>query len=344
METPQLRKKGFIYYYLMLIRFIFEGTEKNMMLAKIPVSAWFGRLAWTAAQGAAIGIVFGFPIWCLAMVILGPIYGTGNMGDKWAPQIIKAVYGAIVGWVTNPVIAVLALGSQAEHHLLVVEHDLEEGVEVGGGEEVAQGVPTIHEEEEFIGSPSMGRRTAILSPGLSPQRQLASLPVPGTPTSTHRARAGSTASRISNRPPLVANVSHLSPLPSTSLLPPSPSPALPLRACGDSIGTSIPTPWTSRPRGATVSSFNSNRSYSYHLGGTGGRAQRPRAASRASTSGISALVLPASTGEGVGTMGGRSVPQRSARPEERTSAWDVFGRTELAPPVSPRADGEGKKI
>ena len=304
------------------------------MLAKIPVSSWFGRLAWTAAQGAAIGIVFGFPIWCLAIVILGPIYGTGNMGDKWAPQVIKAIYGAIVGWVTNPVIAVLALGSQAEQHLIVVEHDLEEGQEEAAETGEAQGVPTIHEEEEFVSSPTTARR-GMLSPADSPSRQLSSLPVPGTPSSAHRARAASNASRISTRPPLVANVSHLSPLPSTSPLPPSPSPALPGRARGDSFGA--PAPWASRPRGATVSSFSSNRSYSYHLGGTGGRAQRPRASSRASTSGIPALMLPPSTGDSGQAHRGATVPQRSPR-EERTAAWDVFGRTELAPPVSPRVE------
>lgn len=315
------------------------------MLAKIPVVSWFGRLAWTAAQGAAIGVVFGFPIWCLAVVILGPIYGTGNMGDKWAPQIIKAVYGAIVGWITNPVIAVLALGSQADHHLIVVEHDLEEGQGEGAEQgETAKGVPTIHEDEEFVASPTIDRRTAMLSPGLSPSRQLSSLPVPGTPTSMSRARAGSNASRTSNRPPLVANVSQLSPLPSSSPLPPSPSPVISTRARGDSVGTSVPvpTPWTSRPRGATVSSFNSSRSYSYHLGGTGGRAQRPRAASRASVSGIPALVLPASTDEKGRMQGNSSASQRSRRQEERNAAWDVFGRTELAPPVSPRPGHEAK--
>ncbi|KAL7424024.1 hypothetical protein Q5752_001609 [Cryptotrichosporon argae] len=138
----QVPRRGIAYYYWMLVRFIFEGTEKNMMLARVGVANWFGRLLWTAAQGAAIGVIFGFPIWCLAIVILGPIYGNTNMGGKWAPQVIKLVYGAIVGWVTNPVIATLALGSQAEHHLVLVEEASAENVDV------AEGVSIIQEEDE----------------------------------------------------------------------------------------------------------------------------------------------------------------------------------------------------
>ena len=313
-EEPEEPRGWFMYYYLMLMRFIFEGTEKNMMLARIPVSSWFGRLAWTAAQGAAIGVIFGFPIWCLAIVILGPIYQNDNMGDKWAPQVIKMVYGAIVGWVTNPVIAVLALGSQAESHLMVVEHDDEE--------QAAEGVPAIHEDQEFIASPPV-RSTLGVSPGLSPSRLPSATLMPQTPTLTIRSRSGSNASRMS-RPPLTANVSHISPLPTTSPLPPSPSPNVSTRLRGDSVGGTR----LARPRGATVSSYASNRSYSYALGGTGGRAQRPRAASRASTSGVPALVLPVGDATSLRAGSSLTVPSRSPRADERPAAWDVFGRQE----------------
>ena len=62
-EVEKGRKKGLRYFYWMFIRFVFEGTEKNMMLAKIPIKNWFGRLIWTIAQGAARGVLFGFPMW-----------------------------------------------------------------------------------------------------------------------------------------------------------------------------------------------------------------------------------------------------------------------------------------
>jgi len=311
-DEAEAPRGWFMYHYLMLVRFIFEGTEKNMMLARIPVSSWFGRLAWTAAQGAAIGVIFGFPIWCLAIVILGPIYQNENMGDKWAPQVIKLVYGAIVGWVTNPVIAVLALGSQAESHLEVIEHDVEH--------QAAEGVPTILEDEEFIALPA--ERSALgASPALSPARRLSGTLMPQTPTLTVRSRSGSNTSRMS-RPPLTANVSHISPLPTTSPLPPSPSPNASTRLRADSVGAVR----LARPRGATVSSYASNRSFSYALGGTGGRAQRPRAASRASASGVPALVLPTGDSTRLGAGNTLSAPDHSPRPDERPVVWDVFGK------------------
>ena len=336
-EDVKATKRGLRYYFWMLVRFIFEGTEKNMMAARIPVTHWFGRLAWTAAQGAAIGIVFGFPLWCLAVLILGPIYGNDNMGNKWAPQAIKCVYGAILGWITNPVIATLALGSQAPCHLVVVEHDQEEG----GVEHPVEGVPTIHEDQEFIASPTIGRRSMLaVSPALSPSRHMSSLPLPGTPSLSGRSRAGSNASRMS-KPPLTTNASLLPPLPSPgdepSALPASPTPDRSGRPRGNSY--TIPQ----RPRGATVSSYSSNRSYSYALGGTGGRAQRPRAASRASAAGtttaatgIPSLVLPVSEvaqRSTSPTVNNLTVPGRSPR-EAPTAAWDVFGRNDTPPGLS----------
>lgn len=50
---------------------------------------FFFSLIWTIVQGLGIGLVVGFPLWCLAIVILGPIYGKGNMGSQWAPQVSR---------------------------------------------------------------------------------------------------------------------------------------------------------------------------------------------------------------------------------------------------------------
>lgn len=304
------REGTFAYYYWMLVRFIFEGTEKNMLLAKVGFANWFGRAVWTAAQGAAIGIVFGFPLWCLAIVILGPIYGTGNMGGKWAPQAIKCVYGAVVGWVTNPVIAVLALGSQAEHHLLVVEHDDVEqtavaastAMEVPEGQEMLDSIPTIREGEE-LEPPTMRSRAASSTPSRRSMR-----PPPSPTISMGRMRAHSNASVVSatpsfsGRPPLTANVSYLTALPSTPL----PSDA------------TVPT----RPRGATVSSSSASvRSFSYMLGGTGGRAQR----SRSNTTQSATIPKFAIT-----TPGDEEPP---SAPAGSSGTWDAFGRNET--PASP---------
>jgi hypothetical protein len=304
-------KKGLAYYYWMLVRFIFEGTEKNMMLARPGIGAWFGRLVWTAAQGAAIGVVFGFPIWCLAIVILGPIYGNKNMYGTWAPQAIKGVYGAIVGWVTNPVIAILALGSQAEHHLIVVEHDLEEGVHEGQEEldgHDREPVPTIPEDEEFHPGPGLVTpRRPSAAPTSPSMRHSMFGHGPVTPT-VGRSRANSTASRSpaaslrgSSRPPLTANVSYLAPLPLGTPIGVGSPPAT-ARSRADSVDTTHTHARSftySRPRRATVSSeTESTRSYSYALGGTGGRAQRSRSNSVAPVPG---LVVSSADGGGPST-------------------------------------------
>lgn len=335
---PELRwdKGGFRFFFWMLIRFIFEGTEKNILLARIPISEWFGRLAWTAAQGAGIGIIFGFPLWCLAIVILGPIYGNGNLGGKWAPQAIKLVYGALVGWVTNPVIATLALGSQAEHHLLVVEHDVEEGATTSAtattmdnagaaaaGTTSVQRPDTIQEED----GPDNASPAHLQVPPLTPTVQRQTMPSSNSFLSlpSPRSRGASTSSLT--RPPLTANVSSLTPLPlpdsdahastsSTSPRLPQTPRALRLRSNTASSNGAIPHSDSGSGPGAgklprqtsepvfrlgrirsisvtgplppqptpSVTSTSTSTQFSYALGGAGGRAQRPRASTRASAS------------------------------------------------------------
>lgn len=89
-ETEITRQPSTIrYYWSMLIRFTFEGTENNMILdvKGKGVGTFFKRLLWTALQGVVLGVLVGFPVWCLAIVILGPIYKMDNMGNRWAPQV-----------------------------------------------------------------------------------------------------------------------------------------------------------------------------------------------------------------------------------------------------------------
>lgn len=77
------------HYILMLFRFIFEGRGYNRPFAAKSMKEFFFSLIWTIVQGLGIGLVVGFPLWCLAIVILGPIYGKGNMGSQWAPQVSR---------------------------------------------------------------------------------------------------------------------------------------------------------------------------------------------------------------------------------------------------------------
>ncbi|RXK41083.1 hypothetical protein M231_01714 [Tremella mesenterica] len=334
----------FRYYFWMLVRFIFEGTEKNMLLHRTSVRTWFGRLFWTAGQGALIGIIFGFPIWCLAIIILGPIYGNGNIGSKWAPQVIKLIYGAVVGWITNPVIATLALGSQADHHLVIVpiSSDVEN--------QITDDIHPIPEEDETV---QHTIPPTVQTPGGSPKTLrrpilMGSLSSPSKPNSigmnvTKRSRA---ASVTSTKPPLCANVSNI-PLIQSSLE----SPSRP-RSGTNRTNASIITPPSAsvgsmsratggRPRGATTSSAISQGSYSYALGGTGGRAKRT-ARSRAGTFVDQAEgQIPQTAPVGERMDGGndnlsleegglRSAPVGNSNTRlagERTPVWNVFSES-----------------
>lgn len=114
-------KKGPKYYWRMLLRFAFEGTEHNIVLEACGFRQWIGRVLWTLLQGLVIGILFGLPLWIFAIIIIGPIYRVSqeiivpqvvsltsrltvpvprrasplqnhNIGNRWAPQTIKFIF------------------------------------------------------------------------------------------------------------------------------------------------------------------------------------------------------------------------------------------------------------
>ncbi|OWZ74136.1 hypothetical protein AYX14_00357 [Cryptococcus neoformans] len=214
--------KGWFYYPRMLVRFTFEGTEANILFSPFKAKLFLLKALLTAAQGALLGIFCGLPLWCLFIVVLGPIYKHDNMAEKgwkWAPMVIKCVYGAVLGWITNPIIAGLALGSQARRHLLVIEHDEESVAENASQIVDADGVPTIVEEDELTAPqfPPSSHASLSHSPRLSPHPSPMSaslhLPTPNINRPRTRSRASSTLSR----PPLTANCSDLPIIPSRSL-------------------------------------------------------------------------------------------------------------------------------
>lgn len=325
------------YYWLMLLRFLFEGTEHNMLLTLRGgfFRGFLWRVGWTALQGVALGIFFGLPLWCLFVVVIGPIYGNRDLGNKWVPQIIKAVYGGVLGLVTNPVIATLALGSQAEHNLVVAKDQV--GDVEKGQVKAAQAAATADESMGASAGTSMSDPEELLVPPPKPPT------TPQRPTAS-RARASSTAassiasSSRRRRPSLTVDASRMNVLrtptpretstfafaqPEESDL----APPLPL----DVMSAPPSTPPPRRPRAFTASSQHSY----YSLGGTGGRAQRPRAASRASqTSNFTmaglappSTVVPASPGIG-------SVSR------SRTPVIGVFDASSSSPAMRARAQSD----
>lgn len=361
--------RGMRYYALMLIRFIFEGTEHNMLLDWHGPGTFLQRIVLTGLQGLGLGVIFGFPLWCLAVVILGPIYGTGNMGNKWAPQVrsrfprswadadkrgkvIKLVYGFLTGLITNPVIALLALGSQAEHHLVYLDE----------GQDVEAPQPTV-ETGDLPAITEVGDLCAV---GIS---QSASSPRHAPPTAS-RLRSESTTSHTTparrdwgrmRRPSstsFTANVSALGPMRSASTQVtapgsprsglPSPGIALaPLVSPLPGLGSpsTIKSP-ARRPRALTASSTGTG-SY-YALGGTGGRAQRPTRG-RAST--VSNTGAPDDRGPGGGegqevlddqgvaaSVRVRSATTSNSTPLHGVEGWNTSARA-VEMPDTPTREG-----
>ncbi|OCF55795.1 hypothetical protein L486_06547 [Kwoniella mangroviensis CBS 10435] len=325
-EDEEPGTKSLSYYIKMSIRFIFEGTENNSLLPIGNSKPFPIRIFLTAAQGAAIGIIFGLPVFLLFIIVLGPLYKHDNIvevGWKWSPMVIKCVYGAVVGWITNPVIASLALGSQAEHHLIIISEDSPAEGDVEAGQSSVPridgvGVDTIHEEEEeeYLSPPPplTGDSLRVPIPKSPTPASGGSLRLPSSPRMSNRPRAlsnisatSSLSNRMGIRPPLMANCSNI-PIASNSSIrrgsvtsiprtPRSPGTAefgsmnlLPL----DTPTLGMGSQRIKRSRGATISTYVSqsdsvNTNYSYALGGTGGRAKRPnrpRAISSLSGKGI----------------------------------------------------------
>jgi len=174
-------------------------------------------------------------------------------------QIIKCVYAFVLGIITNPIIALLALGSQAEHNLLIEKQAREE-----------QEKPTEPEAEpeEVLSTPA---RPAL---------------PPSTPTTRGRGRMHSgSISGSGRRMSFTANVNEL-PLASPSARSAFnfEAPTTPMTPGVDAGNRMIPppTPGSVAPRRPRAMTGASDAGSYYSLGGTGGRAQRKRRPSTAS--------------------------------------------------------------
>ncbi|WWD16069.1 hypothetical protein CI109_100494 [Kwoniella shandongensis] len=397
-QQPNSASGWLIRYIRLLLRFTFEGTESNIFLHHpFSLKTLLHRMFLTALQGLLIGFVFGLPLFLVFIVVIAPIYRHDNLAEKhwkWAPMVINGAYGMVLGWMTNPVMAALAMGSQAEHCLVVIpgEGDEESGSTTTNVEDNSGvGVHTIVEEQE-----EDENGEGFLSPPLphqSPSTSLRSsrLPPPSSPKQTpSRPRARSrAASNLSNRskPPLTANYSDLPIAPpsspayfgATGLSTPRSAPLSNAQRQGHLVvptlgvqtgrerAVSVSTPPHTAPISTSTANFNSlprtrNRgmtistitsttyagdlggSWSYALGGTGGRAQRrPRAASTLSGSARAA----AAAQETNSYAEGKTIFKNGAERKEEVllneppasgsmtrptppASWDVFGRVEGA--------------
>ncbi|PWN25567.1 hypothetical protein BDZ90DRAFT_234011 [Jaminaea rosea] len=97
-----------------LMRSMFMGSERNDLLAPgITYRQRFERLLWTAFQGFCICLATWWWYWPISIAILAPIYAGRNIAGGFIPALIKLIYGAVLSLLTNPIMALLAMGAES---------------------------------------------------------------------------------------------------------------------------------------------------------------------------------------------------------------------------------------
>jgi hypothetical protein len=170
------------------------------------------------------------------------------------------VYGFLLGIITNPIIAMLALGSQAEHNLLV--------------QRIAEKEKEKNAEESSDSEPQAVLATSTEIPPTALQRPS----MPMTPSSRiSRLRSGSYASSI-RQSGFTVDVSGIPVDSPVRLAPPLALPATPMTPTmmERSGPPQVQTPGSVFPRRPRALTGASETGSYYSLGGTGGRAQRAR--------------------------------------------------------------------
>ena len=91
----------------------FSGSEVQDLF-NFRIGARALRRRWLASlyRAGVMCAIYFFLIWPIAILILAPIYTHRNMAHSYTPMIIKLVYGFIFGLLQNPIVAMIALGSE----------------------------------------------------------------------------------------------------------------------------------------------------------------------------------------------------------------------------------------
>ncbi|KAK4047873.1 hypothetical protein OIO90_006034 [Microbotryomycetes sp. JL221] len=91
----------------------FSGSDVNDLFDfNVGFKRWIGRFVLTAIKGALLSALFFCVFWPIAIACLAPPYGGVNMAHSWTPPLIKLVFGFLLGLVSTPFVACIALGSE----------------------------------------------------------------------------------------------------------------------------------------------------------------------------------------------------------------------------------------
>ncbi|GAA5959727.1 hypothetical protein JCM3765_000077 [Sporobolomyces pararoseus] len=70
------------------------------------------RLFWSVWKGSVLSALFFLVFWPITIACIAPRWGGRDMAGTWAPEIIKLVFGFLLGLFMNPLCAMIALGSE----------------------------------------------------------------------------------------------------------------------------------------------------------------------------------------------------------------------------------------
>ncbi|CEH18655.1 Protein of unknown function DUF2456 [Ceraceosorus bombacis] len=102
------------------IRSICTGSERDNWTQRggLSLGGRMQRVLWCAAHGLLLCALLTFWwAWPIAIAIVAPIYehrdlGIGGSGNGWTPCFIKLIFGALLALLTNPFMALLAMGAE----------------------------------------------------------------------------------------------------------------------------------------------------------------------------------------------------------------------------------------
>lgn len=138
-----------------------QGSERNDLLS--PGISWrqrIERLLFTAVQGFVICLLTFWWYWPISIAIVAPIYEHRSLAGTFIPAIIKLVYGGVLSLLTNPIMALLAMG--AESSVRRGYPELEVWREFGGDEDFDAwlGEQGLTHSDVEIGPNGIARRVA----------------------------------------------------------------------------------------------------------------------------------------------------------------------------------------
>ena len=114
-----------VQFCLWFLRATCTGSERNIIFDRgLTHRHRFERVVWTALQGGWWAVITFWWYWPIAIAITAPLYDHKNMHGTWIPPIIKLLFGGIMGMITNPLMAMMALGAECHVHRFYPGHEL----------------------------------------------------------------------------------------------------------------------------------------------------------------------------------------------------------------------------